>query len=291
MTGSLPPSYREAAIEAGATSLQRRWELEGVDDPLTGEYEPLPWETLEPDDQASWISWSTAVVDVVVPVILEGLKAEAESDDVKMARALHVENMTGALYMAYAFIDRVISYKGHDLEQTELLGEIQRVLDAGNEPVPVPEKEERLNGQSIDDLADELEDVGYRPIADRLRDGRMTVAAVLAFLRRQADADIIDICAEPIRILKSWGEPMNTHTSSSPANEHVARMKEIGSRLAVDTDGYVWWVHADGSHSMVRTNPDNKPTPMPFTFFEPVPKGYAVRRKSSTVTTEDWEAS
>ncbi len=51
-------------------------------------------------------------------------------------------------------------------------------------------------------------------------------------------------------------------------NKHIARLERAGSRLAVDADGCVWWVHADGSHSMVRTNPDNNPTPLPLTFYE-----------------------
>lgn len=54
------------------------------------------------------------------------------------------------------------------------------------------------------------------------------------------------------------------------SNEHIARAEARGTRLAVDADGYVWWVHADGTHSMARTNLDNNPTPMPFTFYAPV---------------------
>jgi len=42
-----------------------------------------------------------------------------------------------------------------------------------------------------------------------------------------------------------------------------------GRRLAVDADGYVWWVNADDTWSMVWTNQDNTPIPQPVTYYEP----------------------
>lgn len=45
-----------------------------------------------------------------------------------------------------------------------------------------------------------------------------------------------------------------------------------GRKLAVDADGYVWWVNSDDTWSMVRTNPDNSPIPHPVTYYEP--QGY-----------------
>ena len=42
-----------------------------------------------------------------------------------------------------------------------------------------------------------------------------------------------------------------------------------GSRLMVDGEGFVWWVHSDAM-SMVRTDPSNRRSPDPWTFYEPV---------------------
>lgn len=46
-------------------------------------------------------------------------------------------------------------------------------------------------------------------------------------------------------------------------------MDEKSLRLAVDANGYVWWVYGD-AFAMVSTNPDNSPIPFPVTYYEPV---------------------
>lgn len=48
------------------------------------------------------------------------------------------------------------------------------------------------------------------------------------------------------------------------------RWTPAGSRLMVDGEGFVWWVHADGTMSMVRTDPSNRRSPDPWVFFAPV---------------------
>lgn len=45
--------------------------------------------------------------------------------------------------------------------------------------------------------------------------------------------------------------------------------KYIGYRLAVDADGFVWYVLDNGMFSMARINPDNSPIPHPVTYFDP----------------------
>jgi hypothetical protein len=42
-------------------------------------------------------------------------------------------------------------------------------------------------------------------------------------------------------------------------------------RLAVDAEGFVWWVHSNGYMSMARTNPDNSDTPLPLTYYAATP--------------------
>lgn len=47
--------------------------------------------------------------------------------------------------------------------------------------------------------------------------------------------------------------------------------KELPVRLAVDANGYVWRIFADGTWSMAPNNPDNEPVPEPITFYDAAP--------------------
>lgn len=45
-------------------------------------------------------------------------------------------------------------------------------------------------------------------------------------------------------------------------------MTKNDRRLAVDADGFVWWVDENDNWSMVRINPDANPIPHPVTYYE-----------------------
>lgn len=67
-------------------------------------------------------------------------------------------------------------------------------------------------------------------------------------------------------------EPTAADWERAAANELTRLTEDMGlyARLAVDANGFVWWAHEDGSWSMARTNPDNKPVPQPVTYYAPV---------------------